>query len=206
MEGVPTADVMAPLGPDADHATRIVRKAAGAARGIGQAGSLRLVVSVALRSRQRSTRDRVARPTNLLVVRDAVRRARRRPGVSVLDQGPLQEWWSAGLRGDRARVLAAAAADPAERPDVLVRVDAPLDLLVERLGRREQRQSRLEGADPAARRAELESGLTLLDALCPQGVDSPQSQRPVVIRVDGLDPTALSVVMEAVRRCGLGER
>jgi AAA domain len=206
LEGVPTADVMAPLGPDAAPATRVARKAAGVARGMVQAGSPRLVAAIAFGSRQRSTRDRLARPANLLVVRDAVRRARRRPGVSVLDQGPLQEWWSAGLRGDRARVLEAAAADAAECSDLLVRVDAPIDLLVERLGRREQRQSRLEGADPVARRAELESGLGLLDALCPQGVDSEESQRPVVIRVDGLDPTALSVVMEAVRRCGLGER
>ena len=205
LEGIPAADVMAPIGPDAGRVTRLARKTGGVARGLLGPGSLHLATTVAVGSRQRSARDRVARPANLLVVRDAVRRARRRPGVSVLDQGPLQEWWSAGLRGDRDRVLAAAAADLAERSDVLVRVDAPLDVLVDRLGRRDQRQSRLEGADPAARRAELESGLTLLDALCPQGVDSPQSQGPVVVRVDGLDPAALDVVMEAVRRCGLGE-
>lgn len=205
LAGIPAADVMAPLGPDAPRATRLGRKAAAVSRGLIERGSLPLVRGVAFGSGQTDRRDRIARPANLLVVRRAVRVARLRPGVSVLDQGPLQEWWSAGLRADRARVLAGAAADPAQPADLLVRVDADLDLLVDRLERREQRQSRLERGDRFVRRAELESGLDLLNALWAQRVVSTRSQRPVGIRVDGLDPTAVDVVLESVRRCGLGD-
>ena len=180
----------------------MTRKVGGITRGLVQPGSARLVASVALRSRQQSGRDRVARPANLLVVRDALRRAGRRPGVSVLDQGPLQEWWSAALRGDRDRVLAALAADrAAPRADLLVRVDAPIEVLVERLSGRDVRQSRVEALPPAHRRSELERGSELLDALWNRPVDSSAWPRPLTIRVDGLDATAVSVVVEAVRRC-----
>ena len=102
-------------------------------------------------------------------------------------------------------MLAAAAQDPIQPSDLLVRLDTPLDLLVDRLEDREQRQSRLEAVDRFGRRAELESGLDLLNALWTQRVVATRSQRPVGIRVDGLDPEAVDVVIEAIRRCGLGE-
>ena len=75
LAGIPAADVMAPLGPDAPRAARLGRKAGAIAHGLTEPGSGRLVGAVALRSGQADRRDRVARPANLLVVRHAVRSA-----------------------------------------------------------------------------------------------------------------------------------
>src|SRR3954449_419552 len=202
LRGIPTIEVMAPLGPAAPRGARIRRKTAVIARGVTSRGGVGIVTNLVMRSGQADARDRVARPANLLVVRDAVRRARGGAGVHVLDQGPVQEWWSAALRGDEVQVLRWAAADPAPRSDLVVRVDAPVDVLVERLGRRTERQSRLEASDAPTLAAELERGAGLLDALCEQLVHSPGTPRPVLIRVEGIDPGAVADVGEALRRLG----
>ena len=127
-------------------------------RGLARREDLRLAIDLGVRSDQADARDRIARPANLLVVRDAVRRSRGHAGVHVLDQGPVQEWWSAALRADDVRVLEWAASDPAPRADLVVRVDAPVDVLVARLARRQARQSRLEGVTGRAREDELRRG------------------------------------------------
>ena len=202
LRGVPTTEVMAPLGPSAPRATRMVRKSTVIARSVIRPDGLRIVTNVGLRSGQADRRDRLARPANLLVVQDAVRRARGRGGVHVLDQGPVQEWWSAALRGDEARVLAWAATDPAPRADLVVRVDAPVDVLSARLARRTARQSRLEAVEGPALQEELRRGADLLDVLCTQLVHSPGSQQPVVIRVDGHRSGAVDPVVEALAQLG----
>jgi hypothetical protein len=202
LQGVPTTEVMAPIGPTAPLATRVRRKSLVIARGVTSRGGLGITTNVAFRSGQSDVRDRIARPANLLVVRDAVRRARERAGVHVLDQGPVQEWWSAALRADDARVLAWAASDPAPRSDLVVRVDGPIDALAERLARRTGRQSRLEAVDGPVLEAELARGAALLDVLCEQLVHSPGTHRPVLIRVDGFGPGAVDSVGEALRRLG----
>jgi predicted kinase len=188
LDRVPTTDVMAPLGPSAARPARLWRKSVVGARGAVRRGGPGLLVDVALRSGQADARDRIARPANLLVVRDALRRAAREPGVHVLDQGPLQEWWSAGLRADRARVLAWAAADRAPRADLIVRVDTPSDVLGTRLDRRAARQSRLEAVAGADRDAELRRGAELLDALC--AIWCPPA---MLVRVEGCGATAAAI-------------
>lgn len=200
LRGVPTTEVMARLGPDAGRAARLGRKVGAMVAAATEPGSVRLAANVGLRSGQHDRRDQIARPANLLVVRHSVRRARQRPGVHVLDQGPLQEWWSAALRADQARVLAYAAIDPAERADLVVRVDAPIDVLVARLEARGPQQSRIEGLDPSARARELERGELLLASLSDQLVHSPGVRTPELLRVDGLDPTAPETIVEAVIR------
>lgn len=196
--GVPAFDVMAPLGPHAGREARLARKAAMVGRAALQPDAWRIAAEVGLRSGQADRRDRIARPLNLLVVRAAVARAARRTGVHVLDQGPLQEWWSAALRADEGRVLAWAAADGPTRADLLVRIDTPVEVLVARLGRRAGAQSRLEGLGPDAQRAELERAGALLDVLCAESVHSSGTRRPRLIRVDGLDPAAVEIVGEAI--------
>jgi thymidylate kinase len=202
LQGVPTVEVMAPIGPDAGKAGRMLRKALAVARGMGEPGLGEVVVAAA----QRDGRDRLARPANLLVVRHALRRARRRDPVAVMDQGPVQEWWSAALRArDREAVLAAAAADPAPEPDLLVRVDAPVEVLLERLAGRSVRQSRLEALDPAELRVVLDDGSFVLDRLTGKPVHSPGTHRRRLIRVDGFDPAAVNLVIDEVgRRRGRG--
>lgn len=196
--GVPAVDVMAPLGPEAGREARLARKAAAVGRSALDPDAWRIAAAVGLRSGQADARDRIARPLNLLVVRAAAARAARRRGVHVLDQGPLQEWWSAALRADADRVLARAAADGPAHADLLVRVDTPVDVLVARLAGRAGAQSRLEGLDPDEQRAELVRGEGLLDALCSASVHSSGSRRPRYVRVDGLDSVAVEIVEEAI--------
>ena len=198
LRSVPTTEVMATLGPDAARSARVARKLSSVLSGIREPGSARVVADVALRSAQRDRRDRLARPANLLVVRHAVTKARRRPGVHVLDQGPLQEWWSAALRADDTQVLEMAARDRAPRADLVVQVQTPIEVLVDRLEARGARQSRLEALDAEARVGELQRGESLLAALIDQLVHSPDPESPTVLTVDGLDPTACETVVDAV--------
>lgn len=202
LAGLPTVDVMAPLGPSAARGARSRRKAAVLARALAEPGSLRIAADLASRSGQQAWRDRVARPVNLLVVRHEVAKARTARGYHVLDQGPVQEWWSAALRADAERVLAWAATDPAPRADLVVRIDAPTEALVARLTRRAVRQSRLEGLDRGALAAELERGRELLDVVCGQLVHSPGTPQTRVLRVGGLEPGAADLVTGAVRALG----
>lgn len=198
LRGVPTTDVMATLGPDAPRFSRVARKLGAAVSGVREASSARVVTGVALGSGQQDQRDRLARPANLLTVRHAVARARRRPGVHVLDQGPLQEWWSAALRADDARVLEMAAHDRAPRAHLLVEVRVPIGLLVDRLEARGARQSRLETLDTTGKVAELQRGESLLAALIDQLVHCLESESPTVMTVDGLDPAACETIVETV--------
>lgn len=202
LQGVPTTEVMAPVGPTATRGERFRRKTLVIARGMTSSGGVAIAGNLGLRSRQQAGRDRLARPANLLVVRDAVRRAKDRRGVHVLDQGPVQEWWSAALRADDTRVLRWAATDPAPPADLVVRVDAPLGVLARRLAGRRERQSRLEGVAGVDLEAELARGEWLLDALCDELVHSPGTRRPMLIRVDGYGPGAVDAVGEALRRLG----
>ena len=198
LRGLPTTDVMATLGPDAARSARVARKFGATVAGLGETSSARVVMGVALRSAQEDRRDQLARPANLLVVRHAVARARRRPGVHVLDQGPLQEWWSAALRANDNRVLKMAAKDRAPRSHLVVEVRAPIDLLVDRLEARGERQSRLEALDTAARVIALQRGEALLAGLIDQLVHSLDSEGPAVLTVDGLDPSACESIVGAV--------
>ncbi|MEP6625992.1 MAG: AAA family ATPase [Acidimicrobiia bacterium] len=198
LRGVPTTEVMATLGPDAGRSARLTRKIASIGLAAVEPGSVAVVTGVGLRSGQRDIRDRVARPANLLVVRHAVRRARRRPGVHILDQGPLQEWWSAALRADDRRVLRQSGADPAEHSDLMVRVETPIPVLLARLAARGPRQSRLEAVGPEEQRRELERGELLLDSLSDQLVHSSGLDGPGILRVDGQDPATAEAIAEVV--------
>ncbi|MGZ4677000.1 MAG: AAA family ATPase [Acidimicrobiia bacterium] len=202
LDGVAAVDAMAPIGPHAGRVARLTRKAAIVGRAAAHASTWRIGLEVGLRSHQTSARDRVARPLNLVVVREALRHAvtDAEDVVHVFDQGPVQEWWSAALRADADRVLAWAATDARPQPDLLVRVDVPHEVLRDRLARRAGAQSRLETADEAALQGELVHGERLLDALCSQLVHSPGTRRPRIIRVDGLDPAAAVIVGEALAR------
>ena len=200
LRAVPTTEVMAPLGPSAHRPERLRRKTVVIARGLTRAGGVGVAANVASRSGQADARDRVARPANLLVVREAVRRAKLRPGVHVLDQGPIQEWWSAALRADADRVLAWAATDRAPRADLVVRVDTPVEVLAARLARRRarQRQSRLEAVDGPELGRELAHGARLLDLLC----DEWSTAGVAMVRVDGSEPGAVASVEDALARLG----
>lgn len=112
------------------------------------AAAVRLVVAV--RRSGQPMRDLVHRSQNWLVVRALLRRARRRPGIHVFDQGLVQELCSIGYRGRWRECLDAATPGRADlAPDVIVRVAAPIAIAQRRLGGRRGAQSRVETLEAA---------------------------------------------------------
>lgn len=93
--------------------------------------------------------------------------ARRLNGVTVLDEGVLQAIWSIGLRSDVAPVLRRLERDRASwaAPDLVVVVDASVDLVDQRLASRRSRHSRTQRLPPEERARELRHGAALLDRL-----------------------------------------
>src|SRR4051812_50146689 len=87
---------MAPIGPSAPRAARMMRKSTVIARGVIRPDGLRIVANIGLRSAQTDRRDRLARPANPLVVEGGVRRARGPPRVHRPDHGPGPEGGAAG--------------------------------------------------------------------------------------------------------------
>ena len=110
--------------------------------------------------------------------------ARARPGVWLLEEGLVQTVWSLMLRAP------ARGADPVgllevRPPDLLVVVQAPLDVLLRRLDDRPSRHSRTQRLAADRRGAELERGLLLLDRL----VDTVPGER-ITVPNDGSVPIA----------------
>ncbi|NND13466.1 MAG: AAA family ATPase [Acidimicrobiia bacterium] len=110
---------------------------------VSSASVLRLV----LESRQRTTRDLVARSLNLLVLRSAYRGARATAGVHVFDQGIVQELASIGYAARRFPDV--AIGDPGHgdlAPDLILAIDVDADTANTRLTGRPGRESRVEAA------------------------------------------------------------
>ncbi len=113
-----------------------------------------------------SARDAVAGTVQWLAVQRAADRARRRHGVHLLEEGPVQTVWTLGLRAGRdvasGRLPALAAHT---RTDLVVVVEAPVALAAERLRERSSIHSRTQRLVELERQAELERGHELLRAL-----------------------------------------
>lgn len=108
-------------------------------------------------------RDGVAGIVQWLAVRRLVDRAERRPGVTLLEEGPLQTAWTLALR---APPRASRAAWPLlARAGLVVVVDAPLSVVDARLSARPSRHSRTQVLAGPERVAELTRGHLLLTAL-----------------------------------------
>ena len=117
-------------------------------------------------SRQEEARDAVAGLAQWLAVQHAVALARREQGVSLFEEGVVQTLWTIGLRARRdvvRRLLDSHSG--ASRPDLLVVVDAPVDVVRERLTERSSRHSRTQQLDAGSQAAELRHGRELLDKL-----------------------------------------
>jgi hypothetical protein len=122
-------------------------------------------------SGQQSRVDAARLLYNWLFLVGLLRRARTRPGVELLDEGIYQLLWSVGFAGGEnvIRGLSSAflegpsAAVP--KTDVVVAVDAPLELIEARLAARGSRAGRLDRMGDAERQAALARGADLLDEL-----------------------------------------
>jgi len=129
-------------------------------------------------------RDGLGLLAQWLTVQRLHQSARARPGVWLLEEGLVQTVWSLMLRAP------ARGADPVgllevRPPDLLVVVQAPLDVLLRRLDDRPSRHSRTQRLAADRRGAELERGLLLLDRL----VDTVPGER-ITVPNDGSVPIA----------------
>jgi len=117
-------------------------------------------------SQQESARDAVAGLVQWLAVQQAITAARRGPGVQLFEEGVVQTLWTIGLRARRDVVRRLAETLPAAlRPDLLVVVEAPVDVVRDRLAVRPSRHSRTQRLDAEGQAEELHRGATLLDSI-----------------------------------------
>lgn len=159
------------------------------------------------RTGQRGRVDVVRLPYNWLTAQGLVRRGRSRPGAELLDEGMLQMLWSVGFAGrersiaDCASALLGSGASAAPMPDVVVLVDAPLDVILERLASRASRDGRVDRMDVTERRTALLRGADLFaDVLSEElGVVGGPSG-PLLRRVRNGDPDELDADLDALVR------
>jgi hypothetical protein len=160
-----------PLSAAASRSRRIARKATAAALEATRRPAATVDAGWrALTSRQESARDAAAWLGQWLAVRQAVARARRQPGVHLVEEGVVQSLWTLGLRARRDVVGRLLERTPSwVRGDLLVVVEAPTELVLERLGARSSRHSRTQQLAPEARADELRRGELLLAELADAG-------------------------------------
>lgn len=135
-------------------------------------------VAAISRSKQWLAADVPARALQWTLAQRLLRAARRKPALHVLDEGVVQALWSLGLRGDVGPVL-----DALEHtagwigPDLVVVVEAPLDVIRDRLTSRRSRHSRTQALGPMRQSLELERGARVLDHLISwwSGINGPDS-------------------------------
>jgi len=153
-----------PVSAAASRSARVRRKvvAAAAVAAIEPVATTRAARAVA--GSRPTPRDGLGLLAQWLTVRRLQRAARSAPGVWLIEEGTVQTFWSLALRApahgvDLSRLLTSGA------PDLLVIVDAPLDVLLRRLDDRPSRHSRTQRLAADRRGAELERGRLLLDRL-----------------------------------------
>ncbi|MHC5210580.1 MAG: hypothetical protein ACYTG2_07675 [Planctomycetota bacterium] len=100
---------------------------------------------VVVSSGQPSTPGALLLWINWVLVTSLARRARSGAGVQLLDEGPLQGAWSVALEGEPASAGALLGLLPAgARPDLLVIVEAPSEVVAGRIRERPENDSRLD--------------------------------------------------------------
>lgn len=115
---------------------------------------------------QAERRDSAAVLAQWLATGDLVARAHRRPGVHLVEEGWLQTLWTLLLRADSPPSAQLLTRQPAaNRSDLVILLDVPVDLADARLEARASRHSRTQRLPREQRRAELERGARLLEQL-----------------------------------------
>ncbi len=120
--------------------------------------------------RNGSARDTAAALVQWLAVSDLAGSARSRPGVHLLEEGLVQTAWTLLLRAEAspAEITARALLDAVPtvcRSDLVLLVDAPVEVAADRLGARRSRHSRTQLLAADQRVTELARGRDLLEAV-----------------------------------------
>jgi hypothetical protein len=200
--GVPVRAGGADVAAQVPAPVRLPRKLAlvGAAGLACPSGSGRVVRRIA-DSGQSERADVLGRSVQWLVTQGLLQRARGSDDVHVFDEGVLQALWSIGLRGDPWGLCDLLARDPRcwQAPDLVVVVEAPLDVVGARLASRSSLHSRVQEVGAAALGRELARGRALVDALAAWWLRVSGAAPVRVTNPDGsLAPGALDAVLDRV--------
>ena len=145
---------------------RVLRKAAMIAAVIagdprGAVGTTRV-----LGPGQPGLRDRLAVPAQWWVAERLVLQARQRGGLALVEEGLVQALWTAGLRSTGLTPSALVSlAGRMRRADLVVHLDIPAELALERLRARPSRHSRVQRMTPSDQAAAMRHGDALLREL-----------------------------------------
>lgn len=124
---------------------RLFHKAVSVAAALSATPTAELRAARVLGSGQSSVRDMIALPVLWWTRKHVVARSRRSSGVATLEEGLVQALWSAALRSTANPSQSLVdLAESATRPDVVVHVDVPPRLALERLSSRPSRHSRVQ--------------------------------------------------------------
>ena len=158
-----------------------------------------------VRSGQQSHVDVIMLSYNWFFLLGMMSRARRRPGVELMDEGIVQLLWSIGLAGRDHVVLECSAAlfdgarHAAPLPDVVVVVEAPLGLIAARLDSRRSRDGRIDRMEPSQRQAALvRGGDVLAEVLSADAGLVGGTSGPLLRRVRNGDPEELEADVDAL--------
>jgi thymidylate kinase len=135
-------------------------------------------------SGQPSTRDIAAVLAQWLAVQRTIATARWETGVHLVEEGVVQSLWTLGLRarGDGVGRLTEGLPESA-RSDLIVVVEAPVEVVCDRLSARSSRHSRTQQLTGSAQLDELRRGQVLLETLL-ERIDVP------VVRLSNDEPDA----------------
>jgi hypothetical protein len=202
--GVAVHQPQALVAPSIPSGVRSARKAvACGAAALGDPATTARIIRAVVRSGQPEPADVAGRTVQWLVAQRTVVAARRREGVSILDEGLVQALWSIGLRGDVEPVLRALASrHRVPTSDLVVVVRVPPELALARLTARTSRHSRTQHLAERDRLAELQGGARLLEHLVEWWSHAALSPTRVV-SVSGADDSAADRALLVDRVCEL---
>jgi hypothetical protein len=152
------------LAPDVFPLSRVTRKLELTAAEIATRPSTAAGVTLGIaRSGQRHRGDVAGRVVQWLGTQRLIHAARNTAGMHVFDEGVVQALWSIGLRGDVSGVLRTLQSrEDWATPDLVVHVEAPLEVVHARLAVRPSQHSRVQRQPAPQRWAEIARGQALL--------------------------------------------
>ena len=205
--GVLVHQPQALVAPSTPTGVRLSRKAvACCATALRDPALTARIVSAVVHSGQPGPADVAGRTVQWLVAQQIVASARRREGVTVMDEGLLQALWSIGIRGDAEPVLRALPLrHRVPTPDLVVVVRVPPELALTRLTARTSRHSRTQQLAEGERLAELERGARLLEHLV-EWWSRKAPTPPRLLSVSGADDRAADRAFLVDQICELLER
>jgi hypothetical protein len=152
------------VAPAVSPLSRVTRKLGLTAAEIATRPSTAAGVTLRIaRSGQRHRGDVAGRVVQWLGTQRLIRVARSTAGTHVFDEGVVQALWSIGLRGDLSGVLRTLLSrQDWATPDLVVLVEAPLEVVDARLAVRPSQHSRVQRQPAPERWAEIARGQALL--------------------------------------------